>query len=157
MRLPHNRQLRRWLPWALHVALVGGLAWAAWAACTPRQSVPGDPGAAATLAAAVRKPALKPSPGTANLEAVTWGRSLRQASAGKAAEAKPPEPVNIDLVGAVLDGENSKAFLKDRLGTVHMKSLNGELDGWQVVEIRETSVVVKKDKRQEELKLKPQP
>ena len=89
------------------------------------------------------------------VDTAAWQRNLRQVAAAKLLPEKPPEPVGLEFTGAVLDGPNSMAFLKDRHGTAHMKGVGGAVDGWEVIGIKETFVTVKKGDRQETLPLKP--
>ncbi len=156
MRRFFSRHLHRLGPWALSLTGAVLLALAGWQA---RQMLDRDaraqsePLARRLLEAAQREAAPSPPPKAAGSDA--WNRDLRQVAAAKLLPEKPPEPVGLEFTGAVLDGAGSMAFLRDRQGTAHMKSVGGEVDGWQVLEIKETSVTVKKGERQETLPLKP--
>jgi len=141
------------------VLSLSGLVLLALAAWQARQMLDRDARAqseplARRLLGAAQREAAPPSPPQA-VDAGAWNRDLRQVAAAKLLPEKPPEPVGLEFTGAVLDGAGSMAFLRDRQGTAHMKSVGGEVDGWQVLEIKETSVTVKKGERQETLPLKP--
>jgi len=156
MKRSWSRQLRRFGPWAVHLSLAGLVVLSVWHATGHSgAATPGGPDAAAVLretAGRKTEPVIA-APGV--LDKVTWRRNLRQAAATKIiAKAKPPDPVRIEFTGAVIDGSNSMAFLKDAGGKVQMKSVGQQLDGWTVIEIHESSAIVKKGDRQERLKLK---
>lgn len=151
-----SRHLHRLGPWALSLSGIILLALAVWQARLMLEKdamTRSEPLARRLIEAARSEAAPSPPPQTAGGGA--WNRDLRQVAAAKLLPEKPPEPVGLEFTGAVLDGAGSMAFLRDRQGTAHMKSVGGEVDGWQVLEIKESSVTVKKGERQETLPLKP--
>lgn len=152
-----NRQLRRVGPWFVHATLLLVLAMAARKALDerPPDVLPGEAEVAALASAAAGEPKTA-SRSTVSLDTVTWQRQLRQVAVGATPRVeRKAEPVLIELTGAVLDGPDSVAFLKDRHGEVHMKTRGSSLEDWEIVEIRGSSVLIRKGAREEELRLKP--
>jgi len=150
----HNLVRRNW-PWALQAALVVLLvATARWSWERIARPAAGEPPAARLLREAASAEATAATAPPAVLDAVTWQRPLRQAAVSRAApSAKPPEPVNLEVVGVVLDGAQSKAFIRDRSGNVTMAAAGAAVDAWQIVEIKADMVVVRQGDRVEQLRI----
>lgn len=122
------RTKKRLLNVASLLLLAGGgaLFWSAWRGELPVASV--EANAASGRPASIQSPSAAPIA----LEPGRWNRTLRRPLYDPPPPPKqevviPPRPITVKLVGTVLEGENSQAFIRQQNGKVDIKRLGDQV------------------------------